>query len=68
MEQFMELLQQFEAAEQQYIRTHPDAQPLGNFYNAFGLKKLLEILKEADGRKITFKFNATLQKYEYSFA
>ncbi|WP_250631893.1 hypothetical protein [Rhodoflexus caldus] len=68
MEQFMELLHQFEAAEQQYIRIHPDAQPLGNFYNAFGLKKLLEILKEADGRKITFKFNATLQKYEYSFA
>lgn len=68
MEQFMELLHQFEAAEQQYIRIHPDAQPLGNFYNAFGLKKLLEILKEADGRKITFKFNTTLQKYEYSFA
>jgi hypothetical protein len=67
MEQFMELLHQFEAAEQQYIRIHPDAQPLGNFYNAFGLKKLLEILKEADGRKITFKFNPALQKYEYSF-
>lgn len=68
MEQFMELLRQFEAAEQEYIRIHPDAQPLGNFYNAFGLKKLLEILKEADGRKITFTFNPVLRKYEYSFA
>jgi hypothetical protein len=67
MEQFMELLHQFEAAEQQYLQIHPDAQPLGNFYNAFGLKKLLDILREANGRKINFNFNAVTQKYEYSF-
>ncbi|MCS7018683.1 MAG: hypothetical protein RMJ87_01085 [Cytophagales bacterium] len=67
MEQFIELLRQFEAAEQQYVRLHPDAQPLGNFYSAFGLKKLLEILQEANGRKIEFRFNAQLRKYEYTF-
>jgi hypothetical protein len=67
MEQFIELLHQFEVAEQEYTRLHPDAQPLGNFYNAFGLKKLLEILKEANGRKINFKYDAVKKKYEYSF-
>lgn len=67
MEQFMEMLRRFEAAEQRYVSLHPDAQPLGNFYGIFGLKKLLEIMEEADGRKIEFKFNAESRKYEYRF-
>ncbi|MCS6969198.1 MAG: hypothetical protein RMJ44_11190 [Cytophagales bacterium] len=67
MEEFLKMLHEFEAAESQYMRQHPDAQPLGNFYGIFGLKKLLEILRQANGRKIQFRFNEQLGKYEYFF-
>jgi hypothetical protein len=54
MTTFLQELEKYADLEKAYLQQFPDAQPLGNFYQYFGLTKMMEILSQANGREIKF--------------
>ena len=68
METFLNELEKYAQMEKQYLQKHPKAQPLGNFYQYFGLSQMLNILKESQGREIQFFLEKESEICIYNFA
>jgi len=64
---FLKELEKYAEMERQYHQKHPDAQPLGNFYQYFGLSEMLKILNEAEGREIKFYVEHSTNQCVYDF-
>ena len=65
--EFLENLKQYDAAERSYVSMYPDAQPLGQFYHFFGMKRFLQIIEESNGRQILFNYDDSRRRYTYQF-
>lgn len=51
----------------EYIKAHPDGVYLADMAQVYGVKKLKEIYKEANGREIIFTKLDGHDRYSYSF-
>ena len=67
MTTFLKELEKYAEVEQLYNEKHPQAQPLGNFYQYFGLSEMLKILEESEGREIEFYVEKTTNQCLYTF-
>ena len=67
MTTFISELEKYADLEKAYQNKYPNAQPLGNYYQYFGVEGLLDILNEAAGREIVFYVEPSTEQCIYSF-
>jgi len=67
MTTFLKELEKYAELEKSYHKKYPGAQQLGNFYQYFGLGKMLQIMEEAAGREIKFFVENSTNQCIYSF-
>ena len=45
-----------EALNEQYLKEHPKAEPLTNFFSSYGIDGIFELYAEANGREIILEW------------